>query len=76
MAKIIQFPSKTTKKSKNTDIARKQVEPTNKTATTSLSEFHWIKFEKPPAINAIFDVKLLDKLLINYSDFDPPPSYG
>ena len=69
-AKIIEFPGK---KIKSLGKAIKSVVDPKSQQDTSLTPFRWVGFTSPPALNIQANVNKLDKLLVNHSDFDPPP---
>lgn len=69
MAKIFKFPDKKVKSKK----PKIKESAKGKTTSSGLSPFSWIGFNSPPGVYAEFNVKLLDKILGNFDDFDPPP---
>ena len=68
MAKIIQFPGKFKNKK-----VRKVTKAIPTLSSLVLTPFTWLKFPNPPALYADFNGKLLDKILVNFADYDPPP---
>ena len=71
MGKIFQFPGKKSIPKKSKAPSKKENTPDGR--DPSLTRFTWMGFSRPPALNAEFDVGILDKKLANFDDYDLPP---
>ena len=65
------FPDKKTKIKK---IKSKEKPKVKSTSSGGFTPFSWVRFERAPALYAEFNNKVLDKILANFDDFDPPPT--